>query len=195
MRDARSASSPHGSWKARFILVGILSMLTVVGLRTDPPAGVGQDTIGSLAYTFAAVKDWTFLLGPGFVVGIGNGLLFGYLMYTSGLVPPRMALLGLIGGPLLIASGVVVMFVLTSRAGHCMPSAPSPKRCGSCWSASLIHVQGIPAGGAGSFAVSFRRIGYTRGHLPCLPRSRSLLRPAGKGAICRLPGRNPHPKS
>ena len=85
MRDARSASSPHRSWKARFILVGILSMLTVVGLRTDPPAGVGQDTIGSLAYTFAAVKDWTFLLGPGFVVGIGNGLLFGYLMYTWGL--------------------------------------------------------------------------------------------------------------
>ena len=67
-----------------FILVGILSVLTVVGLRTDPPAGVSQDTIGSLAYTFAAVKDWTFLLGPGFVVGIGNGLLFGYLMYTIG---------------------------------------------------------------------------------------------------------------
>ena len=32
-----------------FILVGILSVLTVVGLRTDPPHGVGQETIGSLA--------------------------------------------------------------------------------------------------------------------------------------------------
>ena len=100
-----------------FILVGILSVLTVVGLRTDPPAGVSQDTIGSLAYTFAAVKDWTFLLGPGFVVGVGNGLLFGYLMYTSGLVPPRMALLGLIGGPLLIASGVAVMFGVDQPGG------------------------------------------------------------------------------
>ena len=78
-----------------FILVGILSVLD--GRRAaDGSAGRRrvQDTIGSLAYTFAAVKDWTFLLGPGFVVGIGNGLLFGYLMYTSGLVPRRMTLAG-----------------------------------------------------------------------------------------------------
>ena len=78
---------------------------------------MSEDTIGSLAYTFAAVKDWTFLLGPGFVVGIGNGLLFGYLMYTSGLVPRRMARLGLIGGPLLIASGVAVMFGVDQPGG------------------------------------------------------------------------------
>ena len=103
--------------ESTFILVGILSVLTVVGLRTDPPTGVSQDTIGSLAYTFAAVKDWTFLLGPGFVVGIGNGLLFGYLMYTSGLVPRRMTWLGLIGGPLLIASAVAVMFGVAQPGG------------------------------------------------------------------------------
>jgi hypothetical protein len=35
---------------------------------------------GTTAYTLAAIKDWTFLLGPGFVVGIGNGLTLGYLM-------------------------------------------------------------------------------------------------------------------
>ena len=99
-----------------FILVGILGVLTVVGLRTDPPGG-SQETTGAIAYSFAALKDWTFLLGPGFVVGVGNGLLFGYLMYTSGLVPPRMALLGLIGGPLLIASGVAVMFGVDQPGG------------------------------------------------------------------------------
>ena len=31
-------------------------------------------------------------------------------MYRSGLVPPRMAWLGLVGGPLIIASGTAVMF-------------------------------------------------------------------------------------
>jgi uncharacterized protein DUF4386 len=103
--------------ESTFILAGILAVLTVVGLRTDPPAGISQDTLGSLAYTFAALKDWTFLLGPGFVVGVGNGLLFGYLMYTSGLVPPRMALLGLVGGPLLIASAVAVMFDVAQPGG------------------------------------------------------------------------------
>jgi hypothetical protein len=33
-----------------------------------------------------AIKDWTFLRGPGFVVGVGNGLMLGYLMYRCGLV-------------------------------------------------------------------------------------------------------------
>ncbi|HEV2742616.1 MAG TPA: DUF4386 domain-containing protein, partial [Rubrobacter sp.] len=54
--------------------------------------------------------SWTFLLGPGFVVGIGNGLILGYLMYRSGLVPRGMALLGLIAGPVLIARFVGILF-------------------------------------------------------------------------------------
>jgi hypothetical protein len=54
--------------------------------------------------------EWAFLFGPGFVVPLGNGLLLGYLMYRSGLVPPRMAMLGLIGGPLLLLSSVLILF-------------------------------------------------------------------------------------
>jgi len=37
-------------------------------------------------------------------------MLLGYLMYRSGLVPRRMAMLGLIGGPLLAAAFVGVLF-------------------------------------------------------------------------------------
>ena len=37
-------------------------------------------------------------------------MLLGYLMYRSGLVPRRMAMLGLIGGPLVVASGIAVLF-------------------------------------------------------------------------------------
>jgi hypothetical protein len=43
-------------------------------------------------------------------VGIGNGLILGYLMYRSGLVPRRMALLGLIAGPVLLARFVGILF-------------------------------------------------------------------------------------
>ena len=43
-------------------------------------------------------------------VGFGNGLMLGYLMYKSGLVPRPMAMLGLIGGPLLIISFVMILF-------------------------------------------------------------------------------------
>jgi hypothetical protein len=60
--------------------------------------------------TLVSMYDWAFQFGPGLVVGFGNGLMLGYLMYRSGLVPPRMAILGLIGGPLLILSFVLILF-------------------------------------------------------------------------------------
>ena len=44
------------------------------------------------------------------MVGFGNGLMLGYLMYRSGLVPRRMAILGLVGGPLLILSFFLITF-------------------------------------------------------------------------------------
>ena len=65
---------------------------------------------GTVAYTLAAIKDWTFLLGPGWVVGWGNGLILGYMMYRTGLVPRRAAWLGLVGGPLIIATGTAILF-------------------------------------------------------------------------------------
>jgi Domain of unknown function (DUF4386) len=89
-----------------FILVGILCMLGIITLHQQVAGGAE----GTVAYTLAAIKDWTFLLGPGWVVGWGNGLILGYLMYTSGLVPRRAAWLGLIGGPLIIITGTAVMF-------------------------------------------------------------------------------------
>src|ERR1700690_53906 len=79
-----------------FILVGIVSVLGIITLRQQV-AGASE---GTVAYTLAAIKDWTFLLGPGWVVGLGNGLILGYLMYRTGLVPKRMAWLGSRGGAL-----------------------------------------------------------------------------------------------
>jgi hypothetical protein len=95
-----------------FIAVGILSVLAVVTLRQEP---AGADA--ELAESLAAIKDWTFLLGPGFVVGVGNGLLLGYLIYRSGLVPRPMAVLGLVGGPLVCASGIAVLFGVFDQGG------------------------------------------------------------------------------
>jgi hypothetical protein len=88
-----------------FILVGIVSVLGIITLRNQA-AGASE---GTVAYTLAAIKDWTFLLGPGWVVGWGNGLILGYLMYRSGLVPRRAAWLGLVGGPLIIITGTAIM--------------------------------------------------------------------------------------
>jgi hypothetical protein len=93
-----------------FIAVGILSLLTVVTLRQEAAAGAGAGSLVAVGKSLVALHDWTFVLGPGFVVGVGNGLMLGYLMYKSALVPRPMAMLGLVGGPLVIASGVGVLF-------------------------------------------------------------------------------------
>jgi hypothetical protein len=89
-----------------FILVGVVPMLGIVTLRQQA-AGAAE---GTVAYTLAAIKDWTFLLGPGWVVGWGNGLILGYLMYRSELVPRRWCWLGLVGGPLIILTGTAILF-------------------------------------------------------------------------------------
>jgi hypothetical protein len=92
-----------------FIAVGLLSLLAVVTLRQEA-AGADAGALVALGQALVAIHDWTFLLGPGFVVGVGNGLMLGYLMYRSGLVPQPMAVLGLVGGPLVCASGIAGMF-------------------------------------------------------------------------------------
>ena len=94
-----------------FIAAGIIFVLGVVTLRQDPPDAA------DLAVSLAALKDWTFLFGPGLVVPFGNGLILGYLMYNSGLVPRRMAWLGLIGGPLLLFGNLGVLFDWWEQTG------------------------------------------------------------------------------
>jgi len=89
-----------------FILVGVVSVLGIITLRNQT-AGADE---GTVAYTLAALKDWTFLLGPGWVVGWGNGLILGYLMYRSRLVPRPWPWLGMIGGPFLILTGTLILF-------------------------------------------------------------------------------------
>ena len=89
-----------------FILVGILAMLAIATLQQET-AGAAEATA---AYTLAAIKDWTFILGPGWMVGWGNGLILGYMMYRTQLVPRAWTWLGLVGGPLIIISGTIVMF-------------------------------------------------------------------------------------
>jgi Domain of unknown function (DUF4386) len=93
--------------EAVIIAVGIISVLSVVTL--------GQESAGDAASLVAvgdalvAIHDWTFLLGPGFAIGV-NTLLLAYLMYRSGLVPRPIAVIGLVGGPVVFASSIAVLF-------------------------------------------------------------------------------------
>jgi hypothetical protein len=110
-----------------FIAVGLLSLLTVVTLRQEAAAGADAASLVAVGKSLVALHEWTRLLGPGFFVGVGNGLILGYLMYTSALVPRGMAVLGLIGGPLIIASDVGVMFGVIEAGGVVQAIATIPE--------------------------------------------------------------------
>src|ERR687892_581861 len=96
-----------------FIAIGILSILAIVTLRQDAPSGA----TAALGQGLEAVYEWSFRIGPGFFVGVGNGLILGYMMYRSGLVPRWMAMFGLVGGPLVILAGILVMFDVIEAGG------------------------------------------------------------------------------
>ena len=94
-----------------FAAIGLISMLSVVSVLSALNGAGGSEAAAlqvqgnSLVHTY----EWAFEWGPGLVAGIGNGLLLGYLMYRSALVPPRLALLGLVGGSLLILSFLMIL--------------------------------------------------------------------------------------
>jgi hypothetical protein len=112
-----------------FIGVGILCVLTVVTLRQDYAAAGEQSAAGLsvVGDAFLAMQEWTFNLGPAFVVGVGNGCILGWMMYRTGLVPRRLAVLGLIGGPLIIASGSAAVLGLIEPGGAAQNLSAAPE--------------------------------------------------------------------
>ncbi len=98
--------------ESTIIGVGIIGLLAVVTLRQDLGGANAADAavLTTTASALVAVHDWTFLFGPAFCAGLGNGILLGFLMYKSGLMPRRLALLGLVGGPIAVGTAVAVLF-------------------------------------------------------------------------------------
>ena len=105
-KNATSVRTVSGDGTIRFDVPSSPAGVHVQGVElTFADAGAFGVTVNSLADTY----EWAFQWGPGLVAGIGNGLMLGYLMYRSELVPRRMAMLGLIGGPVLILSHVLIL--------------------------------------------------------------------------------------
>jgi hypothetical protein len=65
--------------ESTLIVVGLIGLLAVVMLREDL-AGAGADNaaLSVAGQALVALHDGTFLLGPQFCAGFGNGLLLGY---------------------------------------------------------------------------------------------------------------------
>ena len=83
--------------EAVLILVGVVSLLTVVSLKDLAAAESGP-----IATALVTLRQWTFLVGPGLIPGV-NALFLGYVMYRWRLVPRLIPTIGLIGAPLILA--------------------------------------------------------------------------------------------
>ena len=94
--------------ESTIIAVGAISLLSIVTLHQESTADASALLVQG--ESLVAMHDLTFLFGPGFCVGVGNGIILGALMWKSGLVPRRMAMLGLIAGPLILIRATLMLF-------------------------------------------------------------------------------------
>jgi len=94
--------------EAAVIMTGVVSLLAVVTLRQDF-AGTDAEGLGVVGSALVAVRDWTFLFGPGFMASF-NALMFATVLYRSGWVPRWIPRLGLIGAPILFTVSTLAIF-------------------------------------------------------------------------------------
>src|SRR4051794_16542103 len=93
------------------IAVGIVSLLAVVTLRQDlAGGGTSNASLILSGRSLVALHDATFLLGPAFCAALGNGLMLGYMLFRSGLVPRRFAQFGMVAGSLALLTALLVLF-------------------------------------------------------------------------------------
>jgi hypothetical protein len=95
-------------FEAAVIVIGVVSILSVVTLRQAAAAGGDAASLVPAGQALVAVRDWTQVIGPG-MAGI-NALLLGSLMYRSRLVPRAIPALGLIGAPVFLSAVIGIIF-------------------------------------------------------------------------------------
>jgi hypothetical protein len=96
--------------EASAIFLGVAFLLSVVTLRQ---AGAGADALVT-SNVLVTLYNRIFLLSQSFLPAV-NDLLLGFLLYKSRLVPRALSLIGIIGGPILIAGFLAVVFGVIGR--------------------------------------------------------------------------------
>lgn len=96
--------------EAATIFVGVLFLLTVVSLHRS---SAGTEAL-VISRTLVTMYDRMFLIGQSLLPAVDD-LLLGFLLYHSRLVPRGLSVIGIIGGPVLLAGTFSVMFGLLGQ--------------------------------------------------------------------------------
>lgn len=94
-----------------FIMMGLVAVLTVLSISKQYAiAPVGQkDEAILLGRVFMAFHDWTFMLGPNFMLAI-NTFLYSFTFFKTGLVPRKLAIWGMVAAVLIMLAALLEMF-------------------------------------------------------------------------------------
>ena len=93
-----------------FIVVTAVGALALLTLSRAYVAGAPDaSSFQTLGTVLLAERDWNFLIGPNTLFSL-NALIVSYLLYQSRLVPRFLSVWGLIGAPLILAAGLLIMF-------------------------------------------------------------------------------------
>jgi hypothetical protein len=87
------------------IFIGVACLSTIVAMKH---AGVGADGLAA-SHTLVALYDRIFLLSQSFMPAICD-LLLGFMLLKSRLVPKGLAMIGIVGAPLLLVNYIAVLF-------------------------------------------------------------------------------------
>ncbi|HRJ30558.1 MAG TPA: DUF4386 domain-containing protein [Cyclobacteriaceae bacterium] len=96
--------------EAATIFAGVLFLLTVVTLHRS---SVGTEAL-TISRTLVTMYDRMFLIGQSLMPAVDD-MLLGLLLYHSRLVPRGLSIIGIIGGPVLLAGTFSVMFGLLDQ--------------------------------------------------------------------------------
>ncbi|HPW61463.1 MAG TPA: DUF4386 domain-containing protein [Cyclobacteriaceae bacterium] len=101
-----------------FILIGILSMISIVTLSQKyiSPTQSDLTAFQNAANMLKTIHDWTFVFGPHFMLGI-NTFIYSTIFYKSNLVPKKLSILGITGAVMIFIGAMLELFGIISPFG------------------------------------------------------------------------------
>ncbi|MFS0867058.1 DUF4386 domain-containing protein [Microbacterium sp. 179-B 1A2 NHS] len=125
--------------EAAVIAAGALPMLALLWATTPAP----------MAETLTALHTAAFLVGQGLVISV-NTVILGWLLLGSHVVPRALAVLGIVGGALVLASNSAQLFDVIPQGGTIAGLCAVPVFAFEIWFAVHLIAVGLQPRGARS---------------------------------------------